>query len=77
MKFMCTATTTADGRWRLQHTGREVGRVEVTAASRQEAVEKMKGEIRYRLELCPCTGQTYQHIAIELVQQPAAGQARP
>jgi hypothetical protein len=26
----------------------------------------MRGELRYRLELCPCTGETYQHLEIEL-----------
>ena len=30
------------------------------------AIEKMRGEIRYHLELCPCTGETYQHVDIEL-----------
>jgi hypothetical protein len=38
----------------------------VTAATREQAIEKLRGEIRYRLELCPCSGETYQHIAIEI-----------
>jgi hypothetical protein len=53
--------------WLAQHEGDEVGRVEATAPTRDEAAEKLKQEIRYRLELCPCTGETYQHIQVEIV----------
>jgi hypothetical protein len=42
--------------------------VEVRGATRDEVVAKIEGEIRYRLELCPCTGETYQHIAVEVVE---------
>ena len=42
-----------------------------TAATRKEAAEKMRGELRYRLELCPCSGESYQHIEVEIVEQPA------
>jgi hypothetical protein len=44
--------------------------LEVRAATRDEAIEKIKGEIRYRLELCPCTGETYQHIDIDVIEAP-------
>jgi hypothetical protein len=47
-----------------------VGRLEVTAASREEATEKLLGEIRYRLELCPCTADAYENIAIEIRESP-------
>jgi hypothetical protein len=49
-----------------------VGQVEVRAASRELAIEKIEGEIRYRLELCPCTGETYQHIQIDAIDSPAS-----
>jgi hypothetical protein len=58
----------ADGRWLARHTGPEVGAVESRGATREEALAKLEGEIRYRLELCPCTGETYQHIAVEVVE---------
>ena len=60
----------ADGRWVARHNGREVGPVEVRAASREEAISKIEGEIRYRLELCPCTGETYQHLKVEITEEP-------
>jgi hypothetical protein len=26
----------------------------------------MRGELRYRLEICPCTGELYQDVQIEI-----------
>lgn len=69
MKFPCTIARKTDGQWLLRHESPEVGRIEVTAPTRELAEEKLKGEIRYRLELCPCTGETYQHIAIEISER--------
>ena len=66
MRMTCTLTRLAGG-WLARHESREAGAVEVRGATREEAIEKIKGEIRYRLELCPCTGETYQHIEIEVV----------
>ena len=66
MKFVCTVRELADGRWTAQHSSRDVGNVETTAASRGEVLEKMTGELRYRLELCPCSGDSYQHVEIEI-----------
>jgi len=68
MRFPCTLTRQTDGRWSARHDSREVGAVEARGASRDEALAKLEGEIRYRLELCPCTGETYQHIAVEVVE---------
>lgn len=66
MMFPCTLTSESGGRWRAVHESRDVGRVEATADSRHDAIEKLKGEIRYRLELCPCTGESYQHIDVQV-----------
>jgi hypothetical protein len=66
MNFPCTIHRRPDGQWSLRHESRDVGSVEVTAPTREQAAEKMRGEIRYRLELCPCTGETYRHITIEI-----------
>ena len=57
MKFPCQLSQRTDGRWTLRHAGPEAGAVEVTAATPAEAEVKMVGELRYRLELCPCTGR--------------------
>lgn len=69
MKFLCNLTRQPDQGWTAHHEGPDVGIVTVKAASREEALEKMRGELRYRLELSPCTGESYQHIEIELVEE--------
>jgi hypothetical protein len=30
--------------------------VEVSASSREDALRKMRNELQYRIELCPCSG---------------------
>jgi hypothetical protein len=56
MKFSCTVERRADGNWCARHAGSTVGAVEVTAASRQAALDKLRNELQYRIELCPCSG---------------------
>ncbi len=68
MRFRCTISRLGDGRWSARHQSPAVGTIETAGVTREEAIEKIRGEIRYRLELCPCTGESYQHIDIELAE---------
>ncbi len=56
MKLTCTLSRLANGNWLARHTGSSTGRVEVTAPTREEALTKMRDELQYRIELCPCSG---------------------
>jgi hypothetical protein len=56
MKFVCTAERLAGGQWKARHAGSSIGDVEVTAASRDEVLQKLRNELQYRMELCPCSG---------------------
>jgi hypothetical protein len=67
MKFPATIRRN-NGYWSAQHDGPDAGRVEVRAPTRDEAIERLIGEIRYRLELCPCSGESYQHIQIDVIE---------
>ena len=67
MPYRCTVARLPAG-WSAKHESRDVGVVEVRALTRAEVIDKIRGEIRYRLELCPCTGETYQHIDVEIVE---------
>ena len=67
MKFSSTITRISGEAWSVRHESVDVGLVEVTAFTRDDAIEKLRQEIRYRLELCPCSGEIYQHIKIEIV----------
>ena len=67
MNFVCQLHE-RNGTWTAEHASPNVGPVSVTAPTRGEALRKIEAEIRYWLEMCPCTGQTYQHIDIEAVE---------
>jgi hypothetical protein len=66
MKFPCTLTRRGDGRWSARHSGPGLGTVEVTAASRDEALVKLRDELRYRVEWCPCSGVPDDYVEVEV-----------
>lgn len=68
MRFPATLERAADGRWSARHASREWGLVEATAATPEQATENLGREIRYRLELCPCSGEMYQDVQIEIAR---------
>ena len=65
MKFDCQLQQKG-GAWIAEHSGSDIGPVRVMAATREEALRKLEAEIRYWLEMCPCSGQTYRDIEINL-----------
>jgi hypothetical protein len=68
MRFPCTISHRGR-QWVARHQSAEWGEVAAQASSREEAIEKLRGELRYRLEICPCTGESYQHIDVEIVEE--------
>jgi hypothetical protein len=67
MKFLCHISQ-KDGLWTVEHASQNVGPIRVSADTREEALRKMDGEIHYWLEMCPCSGQAYRDLEIELVE---------
>jgi hypothetical protein len=67
MKFACRISQ-KDGVWIAEHASGDIGPIRVTAPTRDEALRKIEGEIRYWLEMCPCTGETYRNLTIEAVE---------
>lgn len=66
MKFKCQLERLASNGWQAKHTGLALGTVTAHGATPAEAIEKLRGELRYCLELCPCTGESYRHLEIEI-----------
>ena len=66
MRFVCRVVPAGSDGWLVRYSGTDLGPLEVAAATRERALEKMRGELRYRLELCPCSGETYRDVEIEL-----------
>ena len=67
MKFVCRIEEKS-GVWTVEHAGPDIGPIRVTGSTRDEALRKIEDEIRYWLEMCPCSGQTYRDLKIEVVE---------
>jgi hypothetical protein len=61
----------ANGNWLARHTGSSVGRVEVTAPTREEALAKLRDELQYRVEWCPCSGVSVEAVELQVQEQGA------
>ena len=66
MKARCTIQHLADGRWLVRHDGTQLGKVEITDVNREQAVKKMRAELQYRIELCPCSGVSGDTVELQI-----------
>ena len=66
MKLPSTITHLPDGRWKARHTGSSLGEVEVFGFSRDEALTKMRNELQYRIEWCPCSGVSGDTVELQV-----------
>ena len=69
MRFPCRIFQSRGGEWSVRHESQDLGLVEARAPTRDAALEKIRDEIRYRLELCPCSGESYQYIQVDVVEE--------
>jgi hypothetical protein len=66
MQFTCTISRLANGKWLARQTGSSTGQVEVTARTREEALTKMRDELQYRIEWCPCSGVSGDTVELQV-----------
>ncbi|HLW68980.1 MAG TPA: hypothetical protein VKS79_26955 [Gemmataceae bacterium] len=66
MKYRCKLIPLPQGHWLARHVSASMGTVEAQAAAQELALEKLRNELRYRLELCPCTGEQFQNLQVEV-----------
>jgi hypothetical protein len=69
MKAPCTLTRLRNGTWVVRHTSAALGAVEVTANAREEALTKMRNELQYRAELCPCSGVSGDTVVLQVTEE--------
>ena len=69
MRLACTVSRLANGNWLVRHAGSSTGRVEVTAPTREEALTKLRDELQYRIELCPCSGVSGPTVELQVRQE--------
>jgi hypothetical protein len=46
-----------------------LGTVEVSAPSREEALTKMRDELQYRIEWCPCSGVSGDTVELQVREE--------
>jgi len=73
MRFPVTLKKLIDGKIQARSIGTVAGEVTVVGSTRDEALERARNEIRYRIELCPCS--TVAEDFVELDVQEAAPSA--
>jgi hypothetical protein len=73
MKAPCTLTHLPNGMWSVRHASPALGTVEVSAASREDALTKMRNELQYRVELCPCSGVSGDTVVLQIMEDGRPG----
>ena len=69
VKFPVTVKRLIDGQWLARSTGTIAGIVERAGATREEALERLTAELRYRIEWCPCSGVTEEFVELEVTEE--------
>lgn len=58
-----------DGGWLARTTGTIAGIVERTGTTKEEALQRLSAEIRYRIEWCPCSGVAEELIELDVTEE--------
>lgn len=69
MKAPCTISRQRNGTWLVRHSSPSLGTVEVSASSRDEALTKMRNELQYRIEWCPCSGVSGDTVELQVKEE--------
>jgi len=69
MMYSCTLARRSDGGWMARHSGSRLGQVEVSAPTREQVLDKMRNELRYRSEYCPCSGALGEKIELQVLEE--------
>jgi hypothetical protein len=65
----CTVSRLANGPWLARHAGSSTGQVEVMAPTRDEALTKIRNEVQYRIEWCPCSGASGDAVELQVWEE--------
>jgi hypothetical protein len=69
MTASCKLTQLKNGTWLVRHSSAVLGTVEVSANAREEALTKMRNELQYRAELCPCSGVSGDTVVLQVTEE--------
>lgn len=66
MRAACTLSRMRDGTWLVRHSSSILGTVEVSGPSREATLAKMRDELQYRSEWCPCSGASADRVELQV-----------
>ncbi len=66
MRFPVTIKKLIDGKVQARCIGTVAGEVSVVGDSREEVLERARDEIRYRIELCPCSTVAEDYVELDV-----------
>ena len=69
MKASCSISRMPTAGFLVRHSSPALGTVEVSAASRDEALSKMREELQCRSELCPCSGVLADTVELQVLEE--------
>jgi hypothetical protein len=69
MRAACTLSRMRDGIWLVRHSSSILGTVEVSGPSREAALAKMRDELQYRSEWCPCSGASADTVELQVSEE--------
>jgi hypothetical protein len=71
MRFRATVKPLLQGRYYARCSGAPQGVAEAYGDTREDALERLRKEIRFQLEYCPCSGVADDFVELEIEEPPA------
>ena len=75
MRYRVTLKRLTDGDFYARCLAAPNGPAAAQAATAEEALARLRQEIRYRLELCPCSAVSGEYVELEVEESAAPRQA--
>ena len=66
MKYRVVLKRLLDGKYYARCNAAPIGLAEATADTADMALEKVRDEIRYQLEWCPCSGVSADYVELDV-----------
>ena len=72
MRFPVTLKRLIDGKYQARTVGTVAGEVTIVDDTSERALERLKNEIRYRIELCPCSTVADDFVEVDVREEAAS-----
>ena len=70
MEYRATVKRLMDGQFYARCLAAPNGVAEAWGGTEDDAVERLRNEIRYQLEFCPCSGVDDDYVELDVTEEP-------